>query len=94
MTRLLRVITVHITSMVGGVIHQCPKVEGDEFNSSHYIHVQFKSVSDYAENLLKMFVVFLFWVIETIKSALSEKMQSSIESGFDQSSNTCPVHLV
>lgn len=39
-----------------------PKVEGDELHSSHFIHMQFCSLIDYAESLiLIIFVVFQFW---------------------------------
>ncbi len=50
-----------------------PKVEEDEL----YMHVQFSTLSDYADSLrLITFVVFLFRAIENCKSTLSEKMDN------------------
>lgn len=54
-----------------------PGVEGDELHSSRNIHLQFSSVSDYAESLrLMTSVVFLFRLIRHLKSALSETMDN------------------
>ncbi len=45
---------------------------------SHFMHFQFKPLSDYAESLqLIMFMAFRFWVIEICKSAPSEKRTTS-----------------
>lgn len=54
-----------------------PKMEGDEFNCSGYMHTQIRSLSDYAEGLKIAFVVFLFYIIENYKSELTQKMMSS-----------------
>ncbi len=61
----------------GRLICSWPKVEGDELFSSHYMHMQFNTLSDFAESLkLITYVVFLFRVTENCKSLLSKKMNN------------------
>lgn len=67
-----------------------PKIEEHEFNSSLYMHMQFKSLCDYAKSLMLIFyVVSLFWVIEICKSAV-RKWSTAV---MKMATSELPLHL-
>lgn len=52
----------------GGLRGSWPAVDCGKLYSSSSTHVQFTSLTDYAESFT--FVAFLFWIIENCKSAI------------------------
>ncbi len=72
-------IQVMVLICEGWLISSWPEGEEDELYSSHYMHVQFNSLSDAAESLQWItFVIFLYWKLQESIFSKSANLQFSI----------------